>query len=109
MLGIAIGTLVLAAAIWLVGRHEAEFDMKKLVLIALGLNVVGAILLMLLASVLHPLLALAIWFVAVCLLAAWAIHTFVYLMWRDAVIASVIYMVIQIGINIGLQMAMGRA
>jgi len=116
MLGIIIDAVILAAAIWIVARHEADFEWWRLVVVSLVIGVLGELALygvesgveaLGLTGTVAALAELGLWAVLYLGVSAWIISQFLYVMFRDAVIASIIYLVAKIVIQLAFVFALG--
>jgi hypothetical protein len=95
MLQIIISALILCTVIFLIARHEAEISLPVILMITVGVSVVGAVL----GVILSPLVGLV---VSLGLL-TWALYRFCYLPWPKAGIVTVIYLITNIGLSVGMK------
>lgn len=100
MLGIILGAVIMLAAMYVIGRHEAEMSLPIALMIAAGVSVTMWIL-----SVFLGPLALLIGFG----LGMWAIHQFCYLGWGKSAAVTAIWFGGLIGFNILIMMLRGGA
>ena len=103
---LVIQASILAGAIYLVGRHEADFNFPKLMLVAFGIAVVS-----LLVSIgvlikfsddegnIPVYLDAAIRIPIVLILGGFLIHQFLYVLWRGSFAACAIYLAVDWGFN----------
>ena len=88
------------AAMWVIGRHEAEMSLPIALMIAAGVSAV-----MWVTSAFLGLLALLIGFA----LGMWAIHQFCYLGWGKSAAVTAIWFAGLIAINMVILMMRGGA
>jgi hypothetical protein len=92
---IIISALILCTVIFLIARHEAEISLPVILMITVGVSFVGALL----GVILSPLVGLV---VSLGLL-TWALYRFCYLPWPKAGIVTVIYLITNIGLSVGMK------
>lgn len=95
MLEIIISAVILCAVIYLIARHEAEISLPIILIITVGVSMAGAVLSLLLGPWIGLLLTLA--------LLSWALYRFCYLPWPKAVIVTVVYLITNIGLSLGMK------
>ncbi len=92
MIGVLISALVLMGAMWIVARHEADFDLKKILVIALVVSV---------ASFAGALSGFIQFLIPVILIGlGWALHHFCYISILQSAIVCGIWLVVQVGLSI---------
>ena len=91
MLGILISAASLCIIMYLVARHEADYSLPKVILIAAGLAIINFILSVAIGQLISLPIMLG--------LTVWALHQFCYLRWSMAAVVTGIYIVVQIALG----------
>lgn len=94
MLGLLISAGILCAVMYFIAKEEAEIQYGVVILICLGVSILSYIL----GRTLHyfsiPIVIGAL---------AWALHQFCYLRWPKAILVTLVYQAVGIGIGILLR------
>lgn len=86
-----LSALLLSAILYFTARHEAEYSLPYMLLVSAGLWLVNLVLGLTLGPVGYLLGAPV---------TAWALHQFCYVRWGKAILATVIYFALQLGLAI---------
>ena len=94
MIGLIINAGILCLIMFLVAKHEAEINFGIVILIVLGVSVLDFILTK----------SIGLWSVPFVFGAlAWALHQFCYLRWSRAILVTVVYVAVSVGLALLLR------
>ena len=90
MIGIFLSAAMLCGIMYVVARHEAEYDFVHVLLVAAGLFVGNLIL----GVAIGEFAVIVMYFVT-----AWVLQKYCYLQWGKSFVVTTIYYAIQIGVS----------